>query len=220
MIAIPIYLAVAQWVLLVALGILVVVMFRQLGGLLNGTVKAAELGPAVGSQASPLSYARLGDGEPGGGEPGDGEPGDGEHGRRRLTPGDGQPALVAFVDPTCPSCEQLVLTLDELLAADELAALRVLLLISDPASYLQISPAFSATALEIGRPADPADLPTYQVSGTPLLVAIDGNGTVMAAGSVVRKDEVRGYIGACTGQGLTGREAVKVAVTVKGENAI
>ncbi len=90
----------------------------------------------------------------------------------------------------------------------------MLLLISDPASYLQISPAFLATSLEIGRPADPAGLEAYQVSGTPLLVAIDGDGTVMAAGSVVRSAEVRGYLRACTDQ------AVREAVTAKGEITI
>ena len=50
MIRIPEYLAVAQWALLGALGVLVVIMFRQLGRLLTGAAKTAELGPAVGSQ--------------------------------------------------------------------------------------------------------------------------------------------------------------------------
>lgn len=185
MLRIPLYLAVAQWALLGALGILVVVLFRQLGRLMRASgAGGSELGPPLGSQATSLTYTRPG-----------------EQSARRLVPGAGQPALVAFVDPTCPSCEQLVQTLDAMAAGRELAGVRVLLLISDPASYLQISEAFSATALEIGRPADRAGLDFYRVSGTPLLVAVDGAGTVRAAGSVARAPEVRRYLAACTEQG-------------------
>ncbi len=180
---IPLYLAIAQWALLGALGALVIVLFRQLGKLMSSAAPADELGPPLGGLASPVTYARPG-----------------EDTARRLTPGDGQPALVAFVDPTCPSCERLVRTLDQLRAAGELAAARVLLLISDPASYLRISEAFSQTGLEVGRPADRAGLGFYRVSGTPLLVAIDGFGTVRAAGSVISAADVRRYLAACAGQ--------------------
>lgn len=177
MATIPLYLAVAQWALLGGLGVLVIVMFRQLGQLLKGNAKAGELGPGVGSPAAALSYRRPGEAD-----------------IRTLTPGGGQPALIAFVDPTCPSCEELVLTLDAMRAAGELAAVRVLLLISDPASYLRISEAFQASDLEIGRPADPGGLAAYRVTATPLLVAVDADGTVTAAGSTVRRADVRRYL--------------------------
>jgi hypothetical protein len=183
---IPLYLAVAQWALLGALGLLVIVMFRQLGQLLKGNAKAAEFGPRVGSLAAPLSYQRPG-----------------ERDVRTFTPGDGQPALVAFVDPTCPSCEQLVTTLDAMRAAGELADVRVLLLISDPASYLVISEAFRASELEIGRPADPSGLEAYRVTGTPLLVAVDAAGAVAGAGSTARPAEVGRYRDACLGHAPT-----------------
>src|SRR5437016_933208 len=106
MLKIPLYLAIAQWALLGALGVLVIVLFRQLGRLLNGTAKAADFGPVTGSRAVALSYVRPDEQTP-----------------RQLTPGGGQPVLVAFVDPTCPSCEQLVQTLDQLRAAGDLAAM-------------------------------------------------------------------------------------------------
>jgi hypothetical protein len=198
MLRIPLYLAIAQWVLLGALGVLVIVLFRQLGRLLNGTAKAAELGPVVGRRAAGLTYLRPGEQTP-----------------RQLIPGAGLPALIAFVDPTCPSCEQLVLTLGQLQAAGDLSGLRVLLLISDPASYLQISEAFSATELEIGRPSDPAGLESYRVTGTPLLVAVDASGTVTATGSAIRAAEVRRYIQASLGS--TQAPAVAPAVAVRGE---
>ncbi len=198
MLRIPLYLAVAQWSLLGALGVLVIVLFRQLGRLLNGTAKAAEFGPPAGSRAAALSYLRPGEQAP-----------------RALIPGSGEPVLIAFVDPTCPSCEQLVLTLDQLREAGDLAALRVLLLISDPVSYLQISEAFSATGLEIGRPADPAGLELYRVTATPLLVAVDAAGTVTAAGSAIRSAEVRRYVQACLGSMQA--PAAAEAVVVRGE---
>lgn len=197
MASIPLYLAVAQWALLGALGVLVIVMFRQFGRLLQGNAKAGELGPPVGSLAAPLSYLRPGEAD-----------------IRVFTSGGGQPALIAFVDPTCPACEELVLVLDAMGAAGELAAVRVLLLISDPASYLRISEAFQASELEIGRPTDPSGLDAYRVTGTPLLVAVDAAGAVTAAGSTVHRAEVRRYADACLGHipaqtgGIDGTEQV------------
>jgi hypothetical protein len=202
MVRIPLYLAVAQWVLLGALGLLVVVLFRQLGRLLNGTAKSAELGPPVGSQAAPLSYARPGDDAP-----------------RQLDPGAGEPLLIAFVDPTCPSCEELVRVLDGLHASAELAGLRVLLLISDPPSYLQISDAFSATELEVGRPARRDGLASYRVSATPLLVAVDRAGMVRAAGSVVRAVEVRAFAQSCLLPAPQDTLAVVEAASARGGKA-
>jgi hypothetical protein len=175
-IKIPAYLAIAQWALLGALGTLVLVMFRQLGRLTTGQAHAAPLGPATGTFAPALTYAR---------------PGEREH--RRLSPGGGRPLLLAFVDPTCPSCEDLVGVLGQLRDGGELDGVSVLALISDPPSYLQISPIFQASGLEIGRPVRPSGLGAYRVSATPLLVAVDAAGIVRAAGSVVRADEVREF---------------------------
>jgi hypothetical protein len=176
MMRIPIYLEIAQWALLVGLGFLLVVLYRQLGRLLSGSRDHPELGPPVGSQAAPIRYAVVPDGS-----------------HERLAPGDGQPALIAFVDPTCPACEQLVSSLGELQAAGELAGQRVLLLISDPPGYLGISAAFRTTSLPIGRPLSAAEVAGYRATGTPLLVAVDGGGTVRAAGVASKLPEVRSY---------------------------
>jgi hypothetical protein len=173
---IPIYLEIAQWALLLGLGSLLVVLYRQLGRLLHDRHDPVELGPPVGSTAAPIRYAAVPDGS-----------------RERLAPGDGQPALIAFVDPTCPACEQLVVSLGELQAGGELAGYRVLLLISDPPGYLGISAAFQATSLPIGRPLSTAEVDGYRATGTPLLVAVDGRGSVRAAGVASRLSEVRSY---------------------------
>ncbi len=163
---IPLYLEVAQWALLFALGALVVVLYRQLGRLLSHEPAQGEPGPAVGVRAAPIRYRRLPDGD-----------------ADQLMPGDGQPALIAFVDPTCPACEQLVSCLGALHAAGELTGIRVLLLISDPPGYLSISAAFQDTHLEIGRPLSAAEVSGYRATGTPLLVAVDSSGIVRAVGS-------------------------------------
>lgn len=180
MIRIPLYLAIAQWALLVALAVLVVLMYRQLGSMMRRDGTPAQLGPPPGERAQALPYTRARDGQV-----------------QVFTPGEGTGALLAFVDPTCPACEQLVTVLTAAQDAGELTGLRVLLMMSDPPAYLEISPAFRATSLEIGRPADRDTLDSYRARATPLLIAMDGAGVVRAAGSVIRRSEVLGYARAC-----------------------
>jgi len=201
MIRIPAYLEIAQWALLAALALLVIAAFRQLGRMIAGQAAPQELGPPVGSSAAPLAYARPGD-----------------ETVRRLTPGDGRPVLLAFADPTCPSCEQLVGVLGALQAAGELDGLRVLVLISDPPSYLAISEVFSSTGVEVGRPVRRDGLDSYRASATPVLVAIDAAGVVRAAGSVVREPQVRAFAQACLLPPPEAELAISAADT-KGERA-
>jgi hypothetical protein len=163
---IPAYLEVAQWALLFGLAALVIVLYRQLGRLLgHSDAEREQRGPAPGSRAAPIRYYQV----PGGA-------------RRRVAPGDGQPLLLAFVDPTCPACEQLVSSLSAPQVADELLGVRILLLMSDPPDYVTISQAFQATSLEIGRPVSAAEVASYRPTSTPLLVAINRAGTVRATG--------------------------------------
>ena len=163
---IPAYLEVAQWALLFGLAALVIVLYRQLGRLLgHSDAEREQRGPAPGSRAAPIRYYQV----PGGA-------------RRRVAPGDGQPLLLAFVDPTCPACEQLVSSLSAPQVAEELLTVRILLLMSDPPGYVTISQAFQATSLEIGRPVSTAEVASYRPTSTPLLVAVDRAGTVRGSG--------------------------------------
>ena len=59
---IPLYLAVAQWALLLALATLVVIAYRQLGRVLGQPEQPAELGPPPGSRPARIAYAPLGAG--------------------------------------------------------------------------------------------------------------------------------------------------------------
>ncbi len=177
---VPLFVAVAQWVLLLGLGLLVIVMYRQLGHAFSTRRPAGEMGPPVGSSAASFDYARVGDG-----------------GLQRFEPGGGQPALLAFVEPSCQACEKLVAALGAVARAGDLSGLRVLLLMSDPPSYLQISEVFLGTSLEIGRITTRATAVAYKATATPLLVAIDREGVVRSAGPAIEADEVRAFRQAC-----------------------
>jgi hypothetical protein len=177
---VPLYLAVAQWTLLFAFGLLLLVVFRQLGRTLRKTDAVAPLGPEVGSKAASLEYSRFADDTV-----------------QYLAPGDGQPILLAFVEPTCPSCERLVVALGKAEHAGELSGLRVLVLTSSPKSYLKVSDAFRATRLECGRTLAQATMQAYGATSTPLLVAIDRDGVVRAAAPAVELAEVRAFSRAC-----------------------
>lgn len=177
---IPAYLAVAQWVVLLFLGTLVVLMFRQLGRQLTAAQPPRELGPEAGSRAAALEYTRLADGK-----------------REFFQPGGGKAALLAFAEPTCPACEELVAALSAAGATGGLAGIEPLILISEPPSYLQISAPFRETRLPLGRIRSDAALAAYRVSATPLLVAVDGAGVVRAAGPAAGQPEIRAFVQAC-----------------------
>jgi len=189
---VPLYLAVAQWTLLFAFGLLLIVVYRQLGRMLHKDDAAAPLGPVLGSKAASLEYNRFADDTV-----------------RYVTPGDGQPTLLAFVEPTCPSCEQLVLALGTAEHAGELTGLRVLLLTSSPKSYLKVSDAFRATRLECGRILARSTTQAYGATSTPLLVAIDRDGVVRAAAPAIRLAEIRTFSRAC----LLPPEAESIPIT-------
>lgn len=180
---IPLFLVIAQWALLLGLGLLVITAYRQLGRVLGQSRPAAGIGPEVGSRPGQITYEVIA----GAGEPG---------AFRTFAPG-GRPAMLAFVDPTCPSCEELVTALGQAQDAGELGDTRVLLLTADPPNYVQISAAFRATRLELGRLADRDELEPYRATATPLLVALDGTGVVRAAGTAARLAEVRAFRQAC-----------------------
>ena len=193
MMRIPLFLVVAQWALLLALGLLVITAYRQLGRVLGKSRPAEGIGPEIGSRPGRISYQRLsgpGDASGAGGH----APIDAD---ATFVPGGGHPTMLAFVDPTCPSCEELVTALGTARDAGELGDTQVLLLTADPPDYVQISAAFRATQLELGRLLDRDELEPYRATATPLLVALDGWGVVRAAGTAARLAEVRAYYQAC-----------------------
>jgi hypothetical protein len=198
---VPLYLAVAQWTLLFAFGLLLIVVFRQLGRTLRKADAVAPLGPEVGSKAASLEYSRFADDTV-----------------QYLAPGDGQPTLLAFVEPTCPSCEKLVLALGTAEHAGELSGLRVLVLTSSPKSYLTVSDAFRATRLEYGRILAAATAQAYGATSTPLLVAIDRDGVVRAAAPAIEPAEIRAFSRACLLPAAEGESIPITAAAPQREN--
>jgi hypothetical protein len=176
---IPLYLAIVSWALLLTLGLLVILMYRQLARVFADKRPIRNLGPPLGSDARKFEYTRVSDNTV-----------------QSFLPGDGLPVLLAFVEPTCPACETLVDSLGRVAGGDEPSDLRVLLVISDPPDYLQISETFRLTKLEIARPPTNATRDGYNAIATPLLIAIDGAGIVRAARSVTQPDDVRAFMNA------------------------
>jgi hypothetical protein len=193
---IPLSLAIAQWALLLTLGLLVIGVYRQLGRVFSGKRPADALGPVPGSPAKEFEYVRIRDNT--------------THTFRPA--GHDSATLLGFVDPTCPSCEELVENLSAADASGELAGVRTLLVMSDPPAYAEISPAFCSTALEIGRPPTEAAREAYNASATPLLIAIDRAGVVRAARPAIAGKDIR----ALTQAALVATPTDELEVTVIG----
>jgi hypothetical protein len=177
---VPVYLELAQWAVLLLLGLLVIIMFRQLGRLFNreGPPQRAAL---AGTKAPDFSYLRVGDNT-----------------ELEFPAASGRPTLIAFVDPTCPSCEELVASLGEMVAAGELPGFRVLLLTADPPSYLHISGVFKSTRLELGAMTSRETRAAFDAATTPLLVAMDPAGLIRGTGHARTRAEILGLSRAAT----------------------
>lgn len=169
---VPAYLVMAQWALLILLGLLIVIMFRQLGRLFNRASRPQATSIA-GTRAPDFDYLRVSD-----------------NSEKVFQAAAGQPTLVAFVDPTCPSCEELVESLGAAVADGELPGFRVLLLTADPPSYLRVSPVFMSTPLELGAMTTVETRVAFDATATPLLVAIDAAGVIRAHEHVQTRAEV------------------------------
>ena len=191
---IPLYLAIAQWALLLTLGLLVVAVYRQLGRVFAGKRPTGSLGPVPGTSATEFEYLRIRD----------------RTSQVFRPAANGGPALLGFVDPTCPACEELVENLSAVDASGELVGFRTLLVMSDPPAYADISPAFRATAIEIGRPPTEAARDAYNASATPLLIAIDSSGVVRAGRPVVASKDIRALMQAAVAPPPTDELAVGV----------
>jgi hypothetical protein len=176
---IPLYLVLAQWTVLFAFGLLVIIMYRQLWRMFEPSALRKH-GPEVASKAESFEYRRISDDT-----------------LQYVTPGIGKALLLAFVNPTCVSCERLVESMSTALDLGDLDDVQVLLLTSEPASFLKIAGPFRNTKLEIGQIATRATLGAYVVTATPLVVAVDSDGVVRDAGPAQEIEEVRRFVRAC-----------------------
>jgi hypothetical protein len=176
---VSLYLVIAQWAILFGLGFLLVVLYRQLGRVF-GAKEPRKYGLPPGTLAPAFEYRRVSDGS-----------------LQHFAPGNDHPALLAFVNPTCLACDQLVDAMSGAHDQGELNAVRVLLVTSDPVSYIEISDSFKDTPLEIGQVTTRATLNSYQAVATPLIVSIGASGHISASGTTTELAELRNFVHAC-----------------------
>jgi hypothetical protein len=189
-IQIPVYLAVAQWVILLSLGLLLVILYRQLSRHLGIGPRPSQGGLAVGSPAEGFTY----------------EPLNRHDGLGRFEPASGRPSLLMFADPSCVGCETALRALSDEVQPVELEGLEVLVVTTEPAAYVAASPTFEAAAVPLGRITS-AIADRYRVVATPTAYAIAADGTVRAEGHPTSAGELRTLVAAAAAGGST-RELV------------
>jgi hypothetical protein len=170
---------VAQWALLLGLGVLVVVMYRQLAYLLLlSRAASGHGGLAVGERAPDFTYWPVHS------MPSDGQP-------KEFRP-DGVPTLILFVNPGCGSCEVAVRNLEQV--TRKVSQLRVLAVTdSDPEAVNAID-AFRETAVELIRVERTVPNELYRTYSTPYAYGIDASGAIRASGEAVTARQIKGFV--------------------------
>ncbi len=162
-----------MWVVLVALGVLVFLVYRQLGYLLDvrgrGHEQAQLLrGLDIGTLLPPLEGTLVSHG----------------HGApfTLRTGGPGMRTLLMFADPLCGSCELGVTALNAM--ADALAAAGVEAVIAtvEELRFVQAVPAFAASSIPVVI-VDHGVRDEFRVRATPLFYVADDQGRVLASGA-------------------------------------
>jgi thiol-disulfide isomerase/thioredoxin len=172
MIEVPIPVVVAQWALLIGLGSLVYVMYRQLAYLLNLSRDAThDGGPVVGTQAPAFTFrTRTGD--------------------IASFPIANRPAILAFVNPRCESCEEAVRALEGISESWRRLGIEIIIATDSGDAVFNASPTMSSTPLTLGLVEDGLPFRLYHISMAPFILTIDGEGVVRSRGGAVTKSEI------------------------------
>jgi hypothetical protein len=177
MIEIPTALAIAQWVLLFAFAVLLVVAYRQLAYLMQvGHASSAHGGLSAGAEAPAFEYERIGVGSGGG--------------RASFEPR-GAPSLLMFTDPGCGSCERALVTLEEVTRGRRENGIRVLAVTSADDEVIGALPRFRETVLELGRVAPSVPQRLYEAYATPYFYAIGADGVVRDGGTAESEEQIQ-----------------------------
>jgi len=167
--SVPVSLLVTQWILLAALGLLVVIAFRQLA-YYRGLSAASVGGLELGSLAPTFEYRAVFKGAA-------------ASELTELVPGSRDLALL-FGDPSCGACDRALSALEQFSKSPIGAQWDVFVATSAPAADLSRSEPFKMSGLTVGV-VDPVVVHTlYQVQQLPLLYAVDTAGRVQAKGVV------------------------------------
>lgn len=170
---IPMSLVVAQWGLLLVLGVLVLIMYRQFAYQFGAYGGPQASGLAPGSEAPRFEYRRA----------------DGVGGMVRLVPGDGRRRLLVFADPSCATCEEAVDRLKSVLDHAGGDVVEVVVVTADPPAFIDISPAFSCLGTPIGL-IEREVQGLYRVRATPQFFTIDERGDITDSGVAWSTDQI------------------------------
>jgi hypothetical protein len=172
----------AQWALLIGLGALVIVMYRQLAYLLQvGRAMGGAGGLQVGDKApefeyvTPTSLLTDEDWE-----------------KRAFSPG-GDPAVLMFTHPGCGSCEIAVENLRRALGKSP-ARVRALVVTDTELPTLRTSGIRVDAPIELARVDEKVMKSLYRTYRTPYVYGIDRGGQVRARGGGATTGEMRGVL--------------------------
>lgn len=174
-ITLPLWLVISQWVLLFALGLLVIVMYRQLGYLLHlRDVGTEREGLPIGEKAPAFDYTPV-------------------NGDMRL-PARFEPlgtwALLVFVEPGCASCRSTIPALERLVPSFE-QRIRVLVVTSAELALIAAVDEFRTAALGINQVSKEVPYELYQTRSTPFAYLIDPSGVIQAKGVATEEPAIR-----------------------------
>jgi hypothetical protein len=176
MIEVPTALLVAQWVVLLGLGTLVVLTYRQLAyllGLSRGVSGSGGL--AIGERVPTFEYmARNGEGE-----------------ERYVFAADGARTVLMFTSPGCASCATALTNLEKVTRKLRQNGLRVLAVTEAEPEVIDAVEAFRDSPIPIAR-VD-AEVPTqvFRTYTTPFVYAIGASGEVVGAREAVTPGQIR-----------------------------
>lgn len=163
-ITLPTWLVVSQWVLLFALGFLIIVMYRQVGYLQRLKDAGSEReGLPVGEKAPAFEHTRL----------------NGQAGAPARFEPQGNWSLLVFADPTCASCQDTLRTLERMAPKLE-QGVRVLVATTAESEQIALAEAFQTEAVAISRVRSDVPARLYRTRVTPFGYLIDPAGKVRA----------------------------------------
>jgi hypothetical protein len=173
---VPLPISIAQWVLLFGLGVLVIVMYRQLAYVLNLIgVDAEQTGLVIGERAPSFKYtSNVRSTEPL---------------VHSFLPS-GHSTLLMFADPGCLSCEHAMVALERVVAATNGLSLRVLVVTDADPELVAVTDSFSATSLELGHVHGDVARRLYRTHLTPFLYGIGPDGAVRSRGVAEREEQI------------------------------
>jgi hypothetical protein len=178
MIELPVTLVIAQWVLLFALALFVIVMYRQLAYLLGLTSAIRAGGGLEVNDAAPsFEYVpAFADAQPG-----------------RFRP-QGAQSVLMFVNPGCDSCEVALQQLGRAAHRESRSPLRVMAVTGADSATVAAVPGLLETGVELARVDPQLPRQLYKVYSTPFAFAIDETGAIVARGEITGERDIRRLI--------------------------